>query len=109
LLAVVDPTRVEEDHAVTPDGARGEIQGLLLRYLTANALDGRRPETGVRPDTRYLDIGILNSLGLIMFIEFTEDRFGVRFSAADLQSYEFQTPAGLAEIIERLGGSAADG
>lgn len=82
---------------------------MLLRYLTDNAVDGRLPEAGLRPETRYLDIGVLNSLGLITFIEFAEECFGVRFSAADLQSYEFQTPAGLAELIEGLGGSACDG
>lgn len=90
------------------DNTRAAIQAILLVFLTDNAADGRVPVCGIGPETRYLDVGILNSLGLLMFIEFAEERFAVRFSAEDLQSSEFQTPAGVAGIVEALGGSVAD-
>ena len=90
---------------MTQETASTPIEREIVKYLTENAVDGRLPESGIVGKTRYLDDGILNSLGLIMFIEFTEDRFRVRFSAEDLQSYDFRTPAGLSSIIERLGGS----
>ncbi len=94
---------------MTSDDTRSLIRTVLLRYLTENAVDGRLPESGIRPETRYLDIGVLNSMGLITFIEFAEQCFHVRFSAEDLQSYEFQTPEGLAVLIEGLGGSISNG
>lgn len=97
-----------DGYTLTADNTRVAIQAILVSYLTDNATDGRLPVSGINPDTRYLDVGILNSLGLVTFIEFAEGRFGVRFSAEDLQSYEFQTPAGVAEIVEALGGSVAD-
>lgn len=88
---------------------RGETLKLLLAYLNDHAVEGRLPPSGVLPDTRYLDTGVLSSLGLVMFIEFAEEAFAVRFSADDLQSYEFRTPSGVAGIIERLRAAVVDG
>lgn len=89
---------------MTGQNSRIEICTVLIDYLTSHATDGRLPESGIDPALRYLDAGILNSLGLIMMVEFIEDRFGVRFSAEDLQSYEFQTVDGLAGLVDRMTG-----
>lgn len=89
---------------MTEDIALSAVQDVLLTYLTSNCLEGRLPADGISPETRYLDQGVLNSLGLISFIEFAEEQFGITFTAVDLQSYEFQTPAGVASIVKRIRG-----
>ncbi len=51
---------------------------------------------------RYLDEGIIDSLGIVTMVSELEGQLGIRFSAEDMQSYEFQTVGGLIEIIDRL-------
>lgn len=53
-------------------------------------------------ELRYLDEGLIDSLGIIMMINELEDKCGVHFSAEDLESYEFQSIGGLIGVIERL-------
>jgi acyl carrier protein len=51
---------------------------------------------------RYLNEGIIDSMGIIDLITHFEDRYQIRFEADDLQSEEFQTIGGLVHIVERL-------
>jgi len=51
---------------------------------------------------RYLDEGLIDSLGIIMMINELEEKCGVHFSAEELESYEFQSIGGLISVIERL-------
>jgi len=53
-------------------------------------------------DLRYLDEGVLDSLGLVTMIAEFESAFKISFSADELQSPEFQTIGGLIEIVDRL-------
>ena len=55
---------------------------------------------------RFLDEGLIDSLGIISLIAELEEKRGIRFSADDLESYEFQNIGGLIGIIERLQGAA---
>lgn len=50
----------------------------------------------------YLDIKIIDSMGIIEMVTLFEDSFKIRFEAEDLQSNEFQTVGGLIELIDRL-------
>ena len=50
----------------------------------------------------YLDIKIIDSMGIIEMVTLFEDSFKIRMKAEDLQSNEFQTVGGLIEIIDRL-------
>jgi acyl carrier protein len=51
---------------------------------------------------RYLDEGLIDSLGIVMMISQFEDELGIAFSPEDMQSYEFQTIGGVVGIVERL-------
>jgi acyl carrier protein len=50
----------------------------------------------------YLDIKIIDSMGIIEMVCHFEEKFKVRFSPEDLQSEEFQTVGGLIQTIEKL-------
>jgi acyl carrier protein len=78
------------------------VEAQIIDYLRTQAIQKGIQEDGIKLTTRYLDEGIIDSLGLIMMIDDLEQRFAIRFSAEDMQSYEFQTVSGLASIIERL-------
>jgi acyl carrier protein len=56
---------------------------------------------------RFLDEGLIDSLGIISLITELEEERGIHFSADDLESYEFQSIGGLIGIVERLQGPAA--
>jgi acyl carrier protein len=51
---------------------------------------------------KYLNEGIIDSMGIIDLITHFEDQYQIRFEADDLQSEDFQTIGGLVQIIERL-------
>ena len=53
-------------------------------------------------DCHYLDIKIIDSMGIIEMVTLFEDSFKIRFEAEHLQSKEFQTVGGLIELIKRL-------
>ena len=53
-------------------------------------------------DCHYLDIKIIDSMGIIEMVTLFEDSFKIRMKAEDLQSNEFQTVGGLIELIDRL-------
>ena len=53
-------------------------------------------------EIRYLDEGLIDSLGIIMMINELEQKCGVHFAAEDLESYEFQSIGGLIGVIDRL-------
>ena len=53
-------------------------------------------------DCHYLDIKIIDSMGIIEMVTLFEDSFKIRFEAEHLQSEEFQTVGGLIELIDRL-------
>jgi acyl carrier protein len=50
----------------------------------------------------YLDVKVIDSMGIIEMIAEFETAFGIRFSAEDLQSTDFQTVGGVIALIERL-------
>lgn len=77
-------------------------QRKIVDHLIAQARQKGGQGEGIGPATRYLDEGIIDSLGLVMMIDELEREFGIRFGADDMQSYEFQTVSGLAGIIDRL-------
>lgn len=60
------------------------------------------------PDTfDYLDQGYVDSIGVIQFMGLLEERFGISFEDADLESPEFRTIGGLVRMVLRKAGAAA--
>jgi acyl carrier protein len=53
---------------------------------------------------RYLEGDVLDSLGIVEMVSEFERRFAIQFSMDDLQSEEFQTPAGVIALVVRLKG-----
>jgi acyl carrier protein len=51
---------------------------------------------------RYLDVGVLDSMGIVMMITEFEEKFGIQFSGDHLQSDDFLTVGGVVGIIESL-------
>ena len=50
---------------------------------------------------RYLDLGLVDSMGIIDMVLELERHFDIHFSAEELQSMEFRTVGGLIQLIER--------
>lgn len=77
------------------------VQKTVLTYLAENAVASLSETNAKLLACHYLDEGIIDSLGIINLVTEFEEVFGITFSAEDMQSYEFQTVAGLIGIIER--------
>jgi acyl carrier protein len=58
-------------------------------------------------DVHYLDVGLIDSFGIVTMIADFESELGIAFTAEDMQSYEFQTVAGLIGILDRLAATTA--
>ncbi|MEW6008470.1 MAG: hypothetical protein AB1629_02430 [Candidatus Omnitrophota bacterium] len=50
---------------------------------------------------RYLDVGHIDSFGIINFIITLEDKFGISLTAQDTESDEFRSIAGLIKTITK--------
>ena len=50
----------------------------------------------------YLDIKIIDSMGIIEMVSHFEEIFKIQFRSEDLQCEEFQTVEGLIQLIEKL-------
>jgi acyl carrier protein len=75
---------------------------LVLEFFLRN---GRKPLPVNEADAlacNYLDLGIIDSLGIVTMISEFESDLAIHFSAEDLQSYEFQTVGGLITLIDRM-------
>ena len=79
-----------------------------VRELVFGFLEGKKPIPGnteqARLDCAYLDIGVIDSLGIIEMVNYFEEIFQIRFSSSDMQSESFRSIGGLIELIERLMG-----
>jgi acyl carrier protein len=79
-----------------------DAKTVVLDFLAKNAkkpLPGR--DDPALMQCRYLDLGVVDSLGIVLMITEFEDRLGIAFSAEDMQSYDFLTVGGLIGIVER--------
>jgi len=55
-----------------------------------------------RLSCHYLDIKIIDSMGIIEMVSHFEEIFKIQFSSEDLQCEEFQTVGGLIQVIQKL-------
>ncbi len=77
----------------------------IRRFVVATLeLRGNVPvETEQEIDSyRYLDLGHIDSFGLMRFVAELEDHFGVVFEPEHLQSQEFRTVGGVCHLIASL-------
>jgi acyl carrier protein len=79
-----------------------DAKTVVLDFLEANA----KAPLPARDDPAllacsYLDIGVIDSLGIVTMITEFEDALSISFTAEDMQSYEFLTVGGLIDLVER--------
>jgi acyl carrier protein len=74
----------------------------LVRNFFARNGQSPLPAGSEALGVHYLDDGLIDSLGIITMVSEFESALGVRFSAEDMQSYEFQSVGGLITILDRL-------
>ena len=53
-------------------------------------------------DANYFDENILDSMGFMLFVIEIENEFKIKFKPEDMQSYDFQSIRGIANIIINL-------
>ena len=53
----------------------------------------------VRSNQRYIDLGVIDSLDMIILIDFIEREYNMKFSSDDFQDSRFFTVQGLASLI----------
>lgn len=80
---------------------RASITDIVRRFFEKNSKQPIPADLKEFLKFRYLDVGAIDSLGLVAMITEIEENCGIRFSAEDLESYEFQSLGGLIEIIQR--------
>ncbi len=78
--------------------SENKIYEFLVNYLNDISPIPRQDKTGIL-QYRYLDVGHIDSFGIINFIIAIEDEFGSSLAAEDTESDEFRCIAGLIKII----------
>tara|TARA_B100001121_G_scaffold295497_1_gene300006 strand:+ start:1102 stop:1341 length:240 start_codon:yes stop_codon:yes gene_type:complete len=53
----------------------------------------------VKSNQRYIDLGVIDSLDIIILIDFIERKYNLKFSSDDFQDSRFFTVEGLASLI----------
>ena len=78
-----------------------DIKQEVLNYIeNINPIPGTSEEEKLA--VKYLDAGILDSMGIVSMIMDFEEKFSIQFSPDHLQSDEFATVGGLISIVEQL-------
>ncbi len=71
----------------------------LRRFITNNFLYGR--DCGFRDDESFLEMGIIDSTGLLELINFLEKHYSIQVEDADLVSENLDSIDQLAQFVER--------
>ena len=71
------------------------IKEWILEYFIENSDE----KTKIDTEVNYMEIGIIDSFGLIEFIEELENEFSIKFTNDDFSNRKFVTVGGLTEIV----------
>lgn len=66
-------------------------------------------DDGNLAELRYIEQGLVSSLGIMRLVFDLEERFGVRFDEAEITDCRFQTLGGLAALITAKANSSGKG
>jgi acyl carrier protein len=77
----------------------------LRLYLVEHHLDGR---ADLHADTPLLEWGVIDSLTLVDFLAYIDERFGIEVPAAEVTPANFETIEHVASLLSRLSGASAD-
>lgn len=75
---------------------RDELIQFIRTVLVAD------PGITIDEESRLIETGVVDSMGLYQLIEFVEQRAGVRVSDDDVVPDNFQTVAAIEELVDRL-------
>jgi len=71
--------------------------GAIVEFIDElKAGEGAAP---VQPGSRLMELGLLDSMGLVRLIQFVEERFGISIPDADVTPDLFASPADLAAYV----------
>ena len=77
------------------------IKKEVIAFLEShNSIPGDTEEEKL--ECQYLDVGVIDSMGIVMMITEFEEKFGIQFNGDHLQSDGFLTVGGVIGIIEEL-------
>lgn len=76
-----------------------DTKAILMDYIKQEFLRGRA--TDLKEDDNLLNTGILDSLGILQLVTFTEDRFGIQVPDEDVVFENFQSVKALADYLEK--------
>ena len=74
-----------------------DIEASILKFIDEMQAGGDTVAVG--SDTRLLETGLLDSLGLVKLIQFVEQHFGISIPDADVTPDTFASPAQLAAYV----------
>lgn len=74
-----------------------EIENAILSFIEEMRQPGEEPR--IAPDTRLMELGVLDSMGLVRLIQFVEQNFGISIPEADVTPDLFASPRELAAYI----------
>jgi acyl carrier protein len=77
-----------------------DTKTVVIDFFKQNSTAGLPTDESGLLHCAYLDMKLIDSMGIILMITEFEEKLGVSFTAEDMQSYNFQTIGGLIDIIE---------
>jgi acyl carrier protein len=76
------------------------LQAELIQYIGNTLVND--PEVKVDVDSRLIDTGIVDSMGLLQLIGFLEERTGLRIPDDDVSRENFQSVRDMERLVVRL-------
>lgn len=74
-----------------------DIQESVKQFILENILSEAEPDFA--DETNLLTNGILDSLSTLKLLSYLEDKFGIKFEAADVDENNFRSIANIAQFI----------
>lgn len=73
---------------------------IIKEFISHELLHGSR-ETPLNDEDQLIELGIIDSLGIMTLLTFVEDRFSLQISGDDLIPENFGSIAAISDLIER--------
>lgn len=77
-----------------------DVRASVKAYLRSE-LDAARLGAQLDDDTRLIESGIIDSLGIMKLLQYLEESFSIHISDDELRPENFETPAIIASLVEK--------
>jgi len=78
-----------------------DIEKEILEFFKSKGGFPEKSENDIA-NYNYLERGLIDSMELVEMIVLFEDKFKIKFSTENLQSYEFRTIGGLIKLVSEF-------